>query len=116
MLTPVIILSNSPASSDKLPGPVLLTYLLTKWSGVPTTEGKLLNVTSTTGGPIPVTLWDADAPAVYKSFEWGAHILQEFAGKNHLRQRFIIGEFGEYWDQHAGAFRFVPGRNWWNDE
>ena len=24
-----------------LPGPVLLTYLLTKWSGVPTTEGKL---------------------------------------------------------------------------
>ncbi|HPU16813.1 MAG TPA: DUF1295 domain-containing protein, partial [Polymorphobacter sp.] len=24
-----------------LPGPVLLTYLLTKWSGVPTVEGKM---------------------------------------------------------------------------
>jgi len=49
--------------------------------------------------------WDYDAPTMYKSFEWGAHILQEFAGKNRLSKRFIVGEFGEYWDQHAGAER-----------
>jgi hypothetical protein len=49
--------------------------------------------------------WDSDAPAIYKSFEWGAHILHEFASKNRLNQRLIIGEFGEYWDQHAGAER-----------
>jgi hypothetical protein len=49
--------------------------------------------------------WDYDVPTMYKSFEWGAHVLQEFAGKNRLRQPFIIGEFGEYWDRHAGAER-----------
>jgi hypothetical protein len=49
--------------------------------------------------------WDYDAATMYKSFEWGAHILQEFAEKNRLSQRFIVGEFGEYWDQHASAER-----------
>ena len=49
--------------------------------------------------------WDFDAPTMYKSFEWGAHILQEFARKNRLPQRFIVGEFGEYWDQHADGER-----------
>jgi hypothetical protein len=49
--------------------------------------------------------WDFDAATMYKSFEWGAHILQEFAGKNRLSKRFIVGEFGEYWDQHADAER-----------
>jgi hypothetical protein len=49
--------------------------------------------------------WDYDESTMYKSFEWGAHILKEFASKNRLPQRFIVGEFGEYWDQHSGAER-----------
>lgn len=49
--------------------------------------------------------WDADAKGMYKNFEWGAHILQEFVAKNKLSNRFIIGEFGEYWDMHPGGER-----------
>jgi hypothetical protein len=49
--------------------------------------------------------WDYDASTMYKSFEWGAHVLREFARQNQLSERFVIGEFGEYWDQHPGDER-----------
>jgi len=49
--------------------------------------------------------WDFDAPTMYKSFEWGAHILREFTTQKKLTNRFIIGEFGEYWDQHPTSER-----------
>jgi hypothetical protein len=49
--------------------------------------------------------WDYDAPTVAKSIVAGVHILREFAAKQHLPNRWIIGEFGEYWDQHPKADR-----------
>src|SRR5579864_1161511 len=49
--------------------------------------------------------WDFDAPTMYKSFEWGAHILREFTAQKKLTNRLIIGEFGEYWDQHPTSER-----------
>jgi len=49
--------------------------------------------------------WDFDAPTMYKSFEWGAHILREFAVQKKLATRFIIGEFGEYWNLHPTSER-----------
>jgi hypothetical protein len=48
---------------------------------------------------------DYDAATMYKSFAWGAHILLEFAAKQRLAGRWIIGEFGEYWDQHPTSER-----------
>ncbi|PWU05296.1 MAG: hypothetical protein C5B51_14915 [Terriglobia bacterium] len=49
--------------------------------------------------------WDYDAPTMYKSFEWGAHILHEFTMRQKLTTRFIIGEFGEYWNLHPNSER-----------
>ncbi len=49
--------------------------------------------------------WDADAPAVYKSIEWAAHLMSEFDTSHHLSAHWILGEFGEYWNQHPNAER-----------
>src|SRR3974377_203493 len=49
--------------------------------------------------------WAPDAAGMYKNFEWGAHLLQEFATGHKLSSRFIIGEFGEYWDMHPMGAR-----------
>jgi hypothetical protein len=49
--------------------------------------------------------WDYDAPTMAKSIAAGVHTLREFAAKQHLPNRWIIGEFGEYWDQHPKAER-----------
>lgn len=49
--------------------------------------------------------WDFDAATMYKSFEWGAHILREFTSQKKLSGRFIIGEFGEYWNLHPTSER-----------
>ncbi|HLI86706.1 MAG TPA: hypothetical protein VKV17_22565 [Bryobacteraceae bacterium] len=49
--------------------------------------------------------WDYDAATMAKSMASGMHVLRDFADKQHLSARFIIGEFGEYWDQHRTAAR-----------
>jgi hypothetical protein len=49
--------------------------------------------------------WDYDAPTMAKSIGWGLHVLREFAAKQHLPNRWIVGEFGEYWDQHPKSER-----------
>jgi len=36
-----LIAAETGLGAWALPGPVLITFLLTKWSGVPTTEGKM---------------------------------------------------------------------------
>ncbi len=36
-----LIAAQSPIGLWSLPGPVLLTFLLTRWSGMPTIEGRL---------------------------------------------------------------------------
>ena len=48
---------------------------------------------------------DFDAQTVYKSFTWGTHLMQEFTSTHKLSNRFIIGEFGEYWDLHPKGDR-----------
>lgn len=48
---------------------------------------------------------DMDAPTMAKSFDWGIHLIREFAGKNKLTARLIIGEFGEYYNLHPNAER-----------
>ena len=46
-----------------------------------------------------------DAATMGKSFDWGVHLIREFVTKNKLPSRFIIGEFGEYWDLHPTSER-----------
>jgi|SRR5579871_642143 len=48
---------------------------------------------------------DFDAPTMYKSFAWGAHILHEFETQEKLTAHLIIGEFGEYWNLHPTSER-----------
>jgi hypothetical protein len=49
--------------------------------------------------------WDHDAPAIYKDFEYVTRFLRDFASGKKLTNRLIIGEFGEYWDQHPTSER-----------
>jgi hypothetical protein len=49
--------------------------------------------------------WDYNAPTMYRSFEAAAQLLHRFSADHHLSDRWIIGEFGEYWDQHPSAGR-----------
>ena len=37
----LLIAAQTPIGLASLPGPILLTFLLTRWSGVPTTEGRM---------------------------------------------------------------------------
>jgi hypothetical protein len=48
---------------------------------------------------------DFDAPTMYKSFEWGAHLIHDFEAEHHVNARLIVGEFGEYWDLHPTSER-----------
>jgi hypothetical protein len=94
------------------PGEILTAFEFTIVPGYAGKPSGLVEVGAKLGGVdfFSYSSWasigsDYDARTMYKSFEWGAHILQEFAGNNRLSQRFIVGEFGEYWDQHVGAER-----------
>jgi hypothetical protein len=49
--------------------------------------------------------WDHDAAAVYKDFAYLAHLLRDFTAERKAPAHWIIGEFGEYWDQHPKAER-----------
>jgi hypothetical protein len=49
--------------------------------------------------------WNGDPPTVRKDFEYLAGMLRGFATGHKIAARLIIGEFGEYWDQHTNAAR-----------
>lgn len=49
--------------------------------------------------------WDHDAGAMYQDFAFLARLLRGFAAEKKLTARWVIGEFGEYWDQHPTAER-----------
>ncbi|MBZ5575257.1 MAG: hypothetical protein LAP40_01700 [Acidobacteriia bacterium] len=49
--------------------------------------------------------WDADASKVYKDFAYLAGFLRNAAAERKLTTRLIVGEFGEYWNNHPNAER-----------
>jgi hypothetical protein len=49
--------------------------------------------------------WNGDPPTVRKDFEYLAGLLRGFAASHKMTRRLIIGEFGEYWNEHASAAR-----------
>jgi hypothetical protein len=107
-----IRLGRAEGRSLGYPGEVLSAFEFTivpgyagKHSGLVDVGAKLSGVDYFSYSSWASIGWDYDAPAMYKGFEWGAHILHEFAAKQHLTARWIIGEFGEYWDQHRTSER-----------
>ncbi|MGE5647146.1 MAG: hypothetical protein ACM336_15300 [Acidobacteriota bacterium] len=46
-----------------------------------------------------------DPATMRKSFEWALVLIREFAAQARLTRRVIIGELGEYWDQHPSGER-----------
>ena len=48
---------------------------------------------------------DLDAVGVSKSFRYAIGLIRKFAQQAALPQRVIIGEFGEYWNEHPNAER-----------
>jgi hypothetical protein len=49
--------------------------------------------------------WKYDPKTMRQSFEWALVLIREFAEKAGLTKRVIIGELGEYWDQHPSGER-----------
>jgi hypothetical protein len=94
------------------PGEVLSAFEFTivpgyagKPSGLVEVGAKLANVDYFSYSSWASIGWDYDAAAMSQSMAWGIHVLREFAAKQHLSEHWIIGEFGEYWDQHRTAER-----------
>jgi hypothetical protein len=107
-------IADGRAEARKLgyPGEVLSAFEFTivpgyvgKRSGLVETGTKLAKVDYFSYSSWASIGWDYDASTMYKSFAWGAHLFREFAASHHLMARWIIGEFGEYWDQHRSAER-----------
>ena len=48
---------------------------------------------------------DLDAEGVRKSFRYAIGLIRKFAQQASLPERVIIGEFGEYWNEHPNAER-----------
>jgi hypothetical protein len=48
---------------------------------------------------------DLDAEGVTKSFRYAIGLIRKFAQQASLPQRVIVGEFGEYWNEHPNAER-----------
>jgi hypothetical protein len=53
----------------------------------------------------PSISWNGDAARVYKDFEFLARLLQGFFAAHTLSRRLVIGEFGEYWNEHPDGAR-----------
>jgi hypothetical protein len=49
--------------------------------------------------------WDFDPKTMRESFVWALVLIRDFAAKAALPKRVIIGELGEYWDQHPSGER-----------
>jgi hypothetical protein len=103
---------RTEARSLGYPGEVLSAFEFTivpgyvgKPSGLVEVGGKLSGVDYFSYSSWASIGWDYDAPTMYKSFEWGAQILHRFSADHHLSDHWILGEFGEYWDQHPTSER-----------
>jgi hypothetical protein len=100
------------AKAQGLPGEILTAFEFTvvpgfqgKPSGIVDVGAKLKGVDYWSYSSWWSIAWDRDAAGVYKDFEYLAHFLRDFATEKKLTTRLIIGEFGEYWDQHPTSER-----------
>jgi hypothetical protein len=85
---------------------VIVPGYVGRHSGLVEVGAKLANVDYFSYSAWASIGWNDDATAVAKSIDWASsHILREFADKQHLSAHWIIGEFGEYWDQHPNSER-----------
>ncbi|HUI82064.1 MAG TPA: hypothetical protein VLY24_29285 [Bryobacteraceae bacterium] len=100
------------AKAQGLPGEILTAFEFTvvpgfqgKPSGLVEVGAKLKGVDFWSYSSWWSIAWDRDAAGVYKDFAYLAHLLRDFAAEKKLTARLIIGEFGEYWDQHPTSER-----------
>jgi hypothetical protein len=100
------------AKAQGLPGNILTAFEFTvvpgfqgKESGIADVGAKLKGVDFWSYSSWWSIAWDRDAAGVYKDFEYLAHLLRDFTSSKKLTTRVIIGEFGEYWDQHPTSER-----------
>ncbi|MBV9503923.1 MAG: hypothetical protein JO323_02850 [Acidobacteriia bacterium] len=107
-----ILEGRKDAKLARLPGEILTAFEFTIVPGYTGKSSGLVEVGSKLNGIdfYSYSSWasigsDFDARTMYQSFDWGAHVLREFTARNHLPARFIIGEFGEYWNMHPAGER-----------
>ncbi len=100
------------AKARKLPGQVFTAFEFTIVPGFAGRPSGLVDVATKLKGLdfISYSCWwsigfDADAAKVYRDFAYVVPLLLNFDKEHQLPARLIIGEFGEYWDQHPTAER-----------
>ena len=107
-----ILQGRKEAKASGLPGEILTAFEFTIVPGYAGKRSGIVDVGAKLHGLdfFSYSSWasigpDFDAATMGKSFDWGVHLIREFVTKNKLPTRFIIGEFGEYWDIHPTSER-----------
>ena len=100
------------AKAQGLPGEVLSAFEFTIVPGFAGRPSGLADAATKLKGIdfISYSCWwsigyDADATKVSKDFEYAARMLHDFASGKKLTTRIVIGEFGEYWNDHPTSER-----------
>jgi hypothetical protein len=103
---------RASAKKSGLPGEVLTAFEFTIVPGFEGRQSGLVEVAPQLKGLdfISYSCWwsirhDADAAKVYKDFEYVVPFLKRWAGEHKVTRGLIIGEFGEYWNEHPTSER-----------